>query len=73
VPSRPAREQILLRVLTANVIDNYCGCCSRKNKFPVGEVRVMKLFVPSLEMPLLSDQLTVVKSEFCCNVQPVEG
>ena len=52
-------------------------CCavvvSRKNKFPVGDVMIMKLFVPLLETPLLVDQLEVVKSEFCCNVQPVEG
>ena len=34
---------------------------------------VMKLFVPSLEMPPLGVQFAVVKSEFCCNVQPVEG
>ena len=34
---------------------------------------MMKLFVPSLEMAPLLDQLAVVKSGFCCNVQPVEG
>jgi hypothetical protein len=39
----------------------------------VGEVMVRLLIVPLSEMPLLVDQLVVVKSEFCCNVQPVEG
>ena len=34
---------------------------------------VMLLIVPLSEMPPLVDQLVVVKSEFCCNVQPVEG
>lgn len=33
----------------------------------------MKLFVPSLVTPLLADQLVVVKLEFCCSIQPVEG
>ena len=31
------------------------------------------MFVPSLEMPPLVDQLAVVKFGFCCNVQSVEG
>jgi len=34
---------------------------------------VMLLFVPLSEMSLLVGQLAAVKSEFCCNVQPVEG
>jgi len=34
---------------------------------------VKKLFVPSLETPPVGVQLVVVKSEFCCKVQPAEG
>lgn len=34
---------------------------------------VMKLFVPSLEMPPLVDQFAVERLEFCCNTKPVEG
>ena len=48
---------------------------NRKNRFPAGGVMVTKLFVPSLEMLSLGTgvQLVVVKSEFCCKVQPVDG
>src|ERR1035437_5629074 len=50
------------------------GCDRRKNKFPVGEVTVMLLFVPSSEMvkPAV-DQLAVARFEFCCSTNPVEG
>ena len=34
---------------------------------------MMKLFVPSLEMPPLVDQFAVDRLEFCCNTKPVEG
>src|SRR5665213_1860037 len=48
-------------------------CFKRKNRLPTGGVMVMKLFMPSLVMPPPGNQLAVVKSGFCCNVQPVEG
>ncbi len=52
---------------------DFYGCDRRKNKFPVGEVMVVKLFVASLEMPTLADQLAVDRLEFCCNTKPVDG
>lgn len=51
----------------------YCWL-RRKNKFPAEGVMLMKSFVPSLEtVPPLGVQLVVVKSGFCCKVQPAEG
>jgi hypothetical protein len=60
------------RIAIKMQIDFY-GCVRRKNKFPDGEVMVIKLFVPSLEMPPLVDQPAVAKFGFCCSVQPVDG
>ena len=44
------------------------GYDSRKNKFPVGEVMVIKLFVPPLEMPTLAIQFAVIRLECRCIV-----
>ncbi len=48
-------------------------CDNRKNNFPVGEVRVRLLFIPSLAMLPLGHQVADVKSWLCSNLQVVEG
>ena len=49
-------------------------CVIRKNRFPLGGEIVILLTAPFVEMGEQQvDQLPAARSEFCCNVQPVEG